>query len=538
MSKREVKIFITGDASGYKRAAADAGGASDRLGSKLTSLVGGVAVGAFFADAISQASNLEESLSKAKNVFGDSFGEIQKAAEGASRAVGLAQQDYLAAAAGFGNLLSAQGAGQFDNNMISQMSQQLVTLAADLSSFNNTSVEDAVAALTSGISGETEPLKRYGIILSDTRLKAEALSLGLVQSAGQQVKVQKKTQKFEKAQQKAAQALKKYGENSAEHQQASLEMAAALEDVDAAASSIPGTLDPAIKAQAALSLIQKDGALAAGDFSETSDGFANSMKIFKATVDDAKASLAIGLLPTLSLFLQGLTALGPEGMKVVIMLAGAVGMAWAFGQVTGAVNGTLSIFGVFMKHPLIAGGVLVLAGIALLITKWDEVTAAVQRAIDKMREATEFILGPLRGPAQAIGGLFGYESPRDQLDRIRRERENPAPAPSWDELRSRYGGTSSGARSNPSTAPMGRAREQRALGGFVGAGMPYLVGERGPELFVPAMSGAVVAHGAGMGAPVYITVNPAPGMNEVELARAVAREQQRLQRAKGVGVAP
>jgi hypothetical protein len=155
-----------------------------------------------------------------------------------------------------------------------------------------------------------------------------------------------------------------------------------------------------------------------------------------------------------------------------------------------------------------------------------------------MREATEFILGPLRGPAQAIGGLFGYESPRDQLDRIRRERENPAPAPSWDELRSRYGGTSSGARSNPSTAPMGRAREQRALGGFVGAGMPYLVGERGPELFVPAMSGAVVANAAIGGGQTVINVYSQPGQSELEIARMVERERQRAARARGIGGAP
>ena len=47
----------------------------------------------------------------------------------------------------------------------------------------------------------------------------------------------------------------------------------------------------------------------------------------------------------------------------------------------------------------------------------------------------------------------------------------------------------------------------RASGGSVSAGRPYIVGERGPELFVPGSSGGIVPNGAMMGgmtvAPVY-----------------------------------
>jgi len=45
-----------------------------------------------------------------------------------------------------------------------------------------------------------------------------------------------------------------------------------------------------------------------------------------------------------------------------------------------------------------------------------------------------------------------------------------------------------------------------AAGGPVAAGSAYMVGERGPELFVPGANGAIVPNGAG-GA----TVNIAPG---------------------------
>jgi hypothetical protein len=51
------------------------------------------------------------------------------------------------------------------------------------------------------------------------------------------------------------------------------------------------------------------------------------------------------------------------------------------------------------------------------------------------------------------------------------------------------------------------ALEKKATGGPVSANRPYIVGERGPELFVPGSSGGIVPNGAMMGgmtvAPVY-----------------------------------
>ena len=47
----------------------------------------------------------------------------------------------------------------------------------------------------------------------------------------------------------------------------------------------------------------------------------------------------------------------------------------------------------------------------------------------------------------------------------------------------------------------------RALGGAVGAGQPYLVGERGPELFVPGAQGNIVPNNAMGGANVTVNVD-------------------------------
>jgi len=58
----------------------------------------------------------------------------------------------------------------------------------------------------------------------------------------------------------------------------------------------------------------------------------------------------------------------------------------------------------------------------------------------------------------------------------------------------------------------------RAAGGPVDAGTPYLVGERGPELFVPTASGSIAANGAGV--TVHNTFNIVD--TEANIARRVA----------------
>nr|UVX44717.1 MAG: hypothetical protein [Bacteriophage sp.] len=64
-------------------------------------------------------------------------------------------------------------------NRAAVMSQQLTQLGYDISSFYNIDVEDAMLKLQSGLSGELEPLRRIGYDLSQARLEAEALSLGI-----------------------------------------------------------------------------------------------------------------------------------------------------------------------------------------------------------------------------------------------------------------------------------------------------------------------------------------------------------------------
>lgn len=71
------------------------------------------------------------------------------------------------------------------------MSKQLTQLGYDISSFYNTSVEDAMTKLQSGISGELEPLRRLGYDLSQAKLEATALSLGIDKAVSSMTQAEK-----------------------------------------------------------------------------------------------------------------------------------------------------------------------------------------------------------------------------------------------------------------------------------------------------------------------------------------------------------
>jgi hypothetical protein len=73
----------------------------------------------------------------------------------------------------------------------------------------------------------------------------------------------------------------------------------------------------------------------------------------------------------------------------------------------------------------------------------------------------------------------------------------------------------------------------KAIGGPVSPGRPYLVGERGPELFVPAASGRIEpmrAGGGGRDVRVNVTIN-APAGGETRALQASGRQVARAVKA-------
>jgi hypothetical protein len=88
-----------------------------------------------------------------------------------------------------------------------------------------------------------------------------------------------------------------------------------------------------------------------------------------------------------------------------------------------------------------------------------------------------------------------------------------------------------GALGIPTTSPSGKA-----IGGSVQSGQPYMVGERGPELFVPNSQGSIVPNGnlgGGGGVVVNQTINVSTGVQQTVRAEIATLMPQIANAAKG-----
>lgn len=192
----------------------------------------------FVAQAVKAASDLQEATSKASVVFGSATESVLEFAEGADKAFGLSKRAVLEATATFGNFFTNLG---FGKAAAAELSIGMAQLAADIASFNNVPIEQALTAMRAGLVGETEPLRRLGVNLSAARIQQEGFTLGLI-DAGEK-------------------------------------------------------LNAAGKAIVTYAIVVQDAETAYGDMARTGDHLATSTKQLQAAFENAKAELGESLLP-------------------------------------------------------------------------------------------------------------------------------------------------------------------------------------------------------------------------------------------------
>jgi hypothetical protein len=243
---------------------------------------------------ISAASDLNESMSKAQVVFGDSVKAIEAFAATSAESFGIAKGAAYEATSTFGNLFVTMGLGK---GSAADMSVDIVKLAADLASFNNLDTADVLQKLRSGLIGEAEPMRSLGVMLTEDSVKAEALALGLGKTAVNSAAVAAAEKKLASTRQAVSDITAMYGVNSKQVQKGLVDIA--KDEAALAAARAGGTteLTEAMKVQARYSLIMKQTKTAQGDFARTSDGLANTQRILSATFKDISTEIGATFLP-------------------------------------------------------------------------------------------------------------------------------------------------------------------------------------------------------------------------------------------------
>ena len=142
---------------------------------------GAAAIGVAGAKAVSAAADLEQSTGAIEAVFKGGADQMKAFADTAASSVGLTKNEYQE----LGTLLGAQlKNGGTSIDQLAGKTNDLIGVAADLSAQFGGSTSDAVAALSSALKGERDPIERYGVSLKQASIDAKAAELGFQKVGG------------------------------------------------------------------------------------------------------------------------------------------------------------------------------------------------------------------------------------------------------------------------------------------------------------------------------------------------------------------
>lgn len=123
-----------------------------------------------FVPAIKAASQYQEQISKFRVLFDELSSQTEEFSKDFAKQVGRSRLELVKFLAEAQGLFIPIG---FDRSSAAELSKTMTKLAIDLASFNNVADADAFRALFSGLTGEIEPLRKFGVFLNDARISQE-----------------------------------------------------------------------------------------------------------------------------------------------------------------------------------------------------------------------------------------------------------------------------------------------------------------------------------------------------------------------------
>ena len=137
---------------------------------------------------VEKSMDYTENMNLFKVSLGEYATEAYETAEKVSDAMGIDTSEWIRAEGVF--MTMATGFGIAGDRAYT-MSENLTQLGYDLSSFYNMDVDTAMQKLKSGLAGELEPLRAIGYDLSQAKLEATALELGISKSVSAMTQAEK-----------------------------------------------------------------------------------------------------------------------------------------------------------------------------------------------------------------------------------------------------------------------------------------------------------------------------------------------------------
>lgn len=288
----------------------------------------------FAKDCIELGSNLTEVQNVVNVVFPTMNKKVNEFAQNAASTFGLSETMAKKFTGTFGAMANAFG---FSEKESYKMSTALTGLAGDVASFYNISQDEAFTKLKSVFSGETETLKDLGIVMTQTALDQYALANGFGKTTSAMTEQEKVALRY--------------------------------------------------------AFVQQQLQNATGDFSRTSDQWANQIRILSLQFDSLKASIGQGLI---NLFL-------PIVKVINLVLGKLMTLANAFKSFTAMIMGKKT-----------SGASASLDKTATSAGKVSNSLNNATSSANKLNKSTKKVGDTAKKTAKKISGLMGF----DQINKL------------------------------------------------------------------------------------------------------------------------
>lgn len=288
----------------------------------------------FAKDCIELGSNLTEVQNVVDVAFPTMNKKVNEFAQNAASTFGLSETMAKKFTGTFGAMANAFG---FSEKESYKMSTALTGLAGDVASFYNISQDEAFTKLKSVFSGETETLKDLGIVMTQTALDQYALANGFGKTTSAMTEQEKVALRY--------------------------------------------------------AFVQQQLQNATGDFSRTSDQWANQIRILSLQFDSLKASIGQGLI---NLFL-------PIVKVINLVLGKLMTLANAFKSFTAMIMGKKT-----------SGASASLDKTATSAGKVSNSLNNATSSANKLNKSTKKVGDTAKKTAKKISGLMGF----DQINKL------------------------------------------------------------------------------------------------------------------------
>ena len=359
-----VEVQVTGDGSGAAAALGQVETRAGRFNSAMAKAnqaakVVGVGLLALGAGAFKAASDAQQAAGAVEAVFGTYATQVQAQADQAAQNVGLAKGQYGQLAATLGAQLKNMGVSQ---DQLAGQTEGMIGLASDLAAQFGGDTSEAVAALSSLMRGERDPIEKYGVSIKEADIAAQKAKMGL--------------------------------------------------------SGLTGEADKQATTQATLALLTQQTASAQGAFAREASTAAGAQQRAQAAIIDAGAALGEVLLPVVAAAAAGLQGFGQwaqqntgvvQGLAVAVGVIAAAIMGYnlvvsALPAIQAAATAAQWLWNAAMAaNPVVWVVVAIIALIAivvLLVKHWDAVKAVALNVWAAISAGAGQV-------ASAVAGFFG-----------------------------------------------------------------------------------------------------------------------------------